>query len=159
VSAQDKATGKSQKITITASTNLSESDIDRMVRDAEQHAAEDQQRREVVEARNTADQVVYQTEQSLANLNGQVSAENRSEIEAKINELRAAMNGNDLNRIQSLTDEVQQAAMAIGQAAYGQPNSPDGANANGYQASGGHSNGKATANDDEDIVEGEFEAA
>jgi molecular chaperone DnaK len=156
VSAQDKATGKSQEITITASTNLSESDIDRMVRDAEQHAAEDQQRRDLVEARNTADQVVYQTEQSLANLNGQVSAESRTEIEGKIVDLREAMNGNDLTRINSLTEEIQQAAMAIGQAAYGQP---DGAEANGYQANGGYANGQSATGDDEDVVEGEFEAA
>lgn len=148
VSAQDKATGKSQAITITASTNLNEADIDRMVRDAEQHAAEDQKRRELVEARNTAEQVVYQTEETLTNLNGQVSAENRAMIERKLQDLKEVAQQDDVSRIRSLTDEVQQAAMTLGQAAYQQQ--PDGAQAD----STGHVNG-----DDEDIVEGEFEAA
>jgi len=151
VSAQDKATGQSQSITITASTNLSEADIDRMVREAEQNATADQQRRELVEARNAADQVIYQTEKSLGNLNGQVPEATRQELESKISELKEAMQGENPQRIQQLVSEVQQASMAIGQAAYGEPS------ANG--TSGSAHNGQATTGSDEDVIEGEFEAA
>lgn len=147
VSATDKATGKSQQITITASTNLSESDVERMVQEAEKHAAEDERHRRLIEARNQADHVIYETEKSLGSYNGQVPASQRQEIEAKIAELKEAMNGEDASRIQQLTQEVQQANMAIGQAVHQAGN---GASASG-EASGD--------SDDEDIVEGEFEAA
>ncbi|MCB8920736.1 MAG: molecular chaperone DnaK [Ardenticatenaceae bacterium] len=140
VTAKDKATGKSQAITITASTNLSNADIDRMVREADQHKAEDQQRRELIEARNAADQVVYQTEKSLESLNGQVPAEMRSQLETQIAELKNALSGEDTAHIKQLTAEIQQHMMQIGQAAY-----QDGTAQN--EAS------------DEGIVEGEFEAA
>jgi molecular chaperone DnaK len=142
VTAKDRATGKSQAIAITASTNLNESDIQRMVREAEQNASADQQRRELIESRNTADQMIYQTEKSLSNLNGQAPAETRQQLERQIAELREAMNGEDSERIRQLTAAVQQTAMAISQAAY--------------------QNGEATGNgsgSDEDIVEGEYEAA
>lgn len=142
VTAQDKATGKSQHITITASTNLSDADVERMVREAEQNAAADQQRRELIEARNTADQVIYQTEKSLGNVNGAAPSDLREQVESKIATLREAVNGEDAARIQQLTAEVQQAAMALSQAAY---ESGDGST--------------PTADDDEDIVEGEFETA
>ncbi|MGD2050241.1 MAG: molecular chaperone DnaK [Chloroflexota bacterium] len=147
VSATDKATGKSQQITITASTNLSESDVEQMVQEAEKHAAEDEHRRRLIEARNQADHVIYETEKSLGSYNGQVPASQRQELEAKIADLKEAMNGEDAGRIQQLTQEVQQASMAIGQAVHQAGN---GASASGE--AGGES-------DDEDIVEGEFEAA
>ncbi len=146
VTAQDKATGKRQEITITASTNLSESDIDKMVSEAEKNAAADQQRRDLIEARNTADQVIYQTERSLQSLNGQAPAAAREQAEVKISALKEALAGDDVARIRQLTAEVQQAAMAIGEAAYeSQPdtNVPD----------------MDAESSDEDIVEGEFEAA
>ncbi|MCA9949156.1 MAG: molecular chaperone DnaK [Anaerolineales bacterium] len=148
VNAKDRATGKEQAITITASTNLSDSDIDRMVSEAERNAAEDQKRRELIEARNTADQVIYQTEKSLNGLNGQVPATTRTEVEQQIADLRTALQGDDAEHIKQLTAAVQQAAMAVGQAAYQQDGS---AGANGSSA--------GTPNPDEDIVEGEFEAA
>ncbi len=145
VTAQDKATGKSQAITITASTNLSESDIERMVQEADQHKAEDEQRRELVEARNMADQAIYQTEKSLESLNGQAPAEVRSQIESKIAELKEALKGEDAARMKQLTAEIQQLMMQIGQAAY-QTGTPE------------QGNGSGSAND-EDVVEGEFESA
>jgi molecular chaperone DnaK len=145
VSAQDKATGKSQAITITASTNLNESDIDRMVREADQNAAEDQKRRETIEVRNTADQVIYQTEKSLQSLNGQAPAEVREQVESKISALKEALNGEDVERIKQLTGEVQQASMSLGEAMYqGDP----GSSANGSQDGV-----------EEDFIEGEFETA
>jgi len=149
VTAKDKATGRSQEITITASTNLTDSDIDRMVRDAEQHAQADQQRRTLVEARNAADQVIYQTEKSLGSLNGQVPDAARQEVETKVSDLREAMSGEDADRIQQLVAEVQQASMAIGEAAYA------GSNGSAPDANGA----SAGQPDDEDIVEGEYEAA
>jgi molecular chaperone DnaK len=145
VTAKDKATGKSQAITITASTNLNESDIDRMVREAEQNASKDQERRELIEARNTADQVIYQTEKSLQNLNGQAPSALREQVENKISALKDAMNSEDSARIKQLTAEVQQAAMAIGEAA--------------YQTDNTGANGPAPETEEEDFVEGEFEAA
>jgi molecular chaperone DnaK len=118
-----------------------------MVQEAEKHAAEDEHRRRLIEARNQADHVIYETEKSLGSYNGQVPASQRQELEAKIAELKEAMNGEDAGRIQQLTQEVQQASMAIGQAVHQAGN---GASASGE--AGGES-------DDEDIVEGEFEAA
>ena len=145
VTAKDKATGKSQAITITASTNLSEADIDRMVREAELHRAEDEKRRELVEARNAADQIVYQTEKSLGSLNGQAPAPVRAQVESKLAELKEAMKGENTARIKQLTADVQQLMMQLGQAAYTQ--------SSGAQA--GHS----ASSRDEDVVEGEYETA
>ncbi len=145
VTAQDKATGKSQAITITASTNLNEADIERMVREADLHKAEDQQRRTLVEARNVADQTIYQTEKSLEGLNGQAPAEVRTQIESKITALKEALQGEDVTLMKQLTAEIQQLMMQIGQSAY-QTGTPE----------GNSDSGRA---EDEDIVEGEFEAA
>jgi molecular chaperone DnaK len=152
VTAQDKATGQSQAITITASTNLNDTDIDRMVREAEQNASNDQQRRDGIEARNMADQVIYQTEKSLQNLNGQAPAELREQVESKISDLKAAINSDDTERIKQLTGEVQQAAMAIGEAAY----QAEGSSANG---SGSSTDNGSAPGVEEDFVEGEFETA
>jgi molecular chaperone DnaK len=153
VSATDKATGKSQQIAITATTNLTESDVDRMVAEAEQNAAEDQRRRSLIEARNAADHLVYQTEKNLSTLNGQAPANLREQLESKLTELKEAVKGENVGRIQSLTQEVQQASMAIGQAAY-QPgpetNGQNGTNSGAMDTDGAQ---------DEDIVEGEFESA
>ncbi len=153
VSAKDKATGKSQAITITASTNLNDSDIDRMVREADQNAAEDQKRRETIEVRNTADQVIYQTEKSLQSLNGQAPAEVREQVEGKVSALKEALNSEDVERIKQLTGEVQQASMSLGEAMYqGDPGSANGSN--GSSGSSGSSDGV-----EEEFIEGEFETA
>jgi molecular chaperone DnaK len=148
VSATDKASGKSQQITITASTNLNEADVKRMVTEAEQHAAEDRRLRELIEARNMADQVVYQAEKSLNNLNGQAPDGLRQEMESKIAQLQDAVKGEDTTRIRQLTQEVQQAAMAVGQA--------DHQAASDTHTAGTNGSGRTT--EGEEIVEGEFEA-
>ena len=119
VTAQDKASGKKQEIAIQATTNLTARDIDRMVHEAEQHASEDQSRRELIEARNMADQVTYQTEKNLENLAGSVPAEVREQVEAKLSSLKEAAKGEDLQRIRQLINEVQQASLAVGEAAHG----------------------------------------
>ena len=152
VSATDKATGKSQQIAITATTNLTEGDVERMVSEAQQHAAEDQRRRNLIEARNAADHLIYQTEKNLSTLNGQAPDNLRQQLESKLAELKEALKGEDLNRIQTLTQEVQQASMAIGQAAY-----QAGAQSNGHTGAPGATG--PTGGADEDIVEGEFENA
>jgi len=157
VNATDKATGKSQQITITASTNLSDRDVDDMVRQAEQHAADDQHRKELIEARNAADHVIYQVEKSLSGLNGQAPDHLRQPLETKITELRDAMASEDINRIRQLTNEVQQASMAIGEAAYGATSEQGGPSPSGNGAS--QPGTAEAARDGEDVIEGEFEEA
>ena len=145
VTAKDRATGRSQQVTITASTNLNESEIQRMVKEAESHAGEDQRRRELIEARNVADQMIYQTEKSLGQMNGDAPAGGRVGLESQIAELREAMQGEDTDRIRRLTETVQQTAMSLGEAM--------------YQQQGDAAGHAETENRDEDVVEGEFEAA
>lgn len=152
VSATDKATGTSQQIAITASTNLSDLEVDDMVKQAEQHAAEDRRRKELIEARNSADHVLYQVEKSLSGLNGQAPDHLRQPLEAKIADLKEAIVGEDANRIRHLTEEVQQASMAFGEAAYQTGSAQNG---NGAADDGA----SETLNEDEDVVEGEFETA
>ena len=151
VSAKDKATGKEQKITITATTNLSENDVEQLVREAKQHEAEDRKRKELVEARNTADQLIYQMEKMLRDLGDKVSASDRERIEPIIKDLKQAKNGDDAGRIKHLIEQLQQASYAIGQQMYAQQQQ-DGAQA--QQAAGGQAQQKK---DDEDVVEGEFQ--
>ena len=155
VGATDKATGKSQEITITASTNLSDSDVDQMIHDAEKHSAQDEKKRQLINARNSADQIIYQTEKNLSSLNGQAPASLQQDLEVKINELKEATKGEDLTLIQRLTSEIQQASMALGEAMYS-----GGTGGDGQETDGNGSNGSypSTENEDEDIVEGEFEA-
>jgi molecular chaperone DnaK len=145
VTAKDRATGRSQQVAITASTNLNEAEIQRLVREAETHAADDQRRRELIEARNAADQVIYQTEKSLAELNGS-AAGGRGEVDAQIAQLREALNTEDTARIRQLTEAVQRAAMTLGEAAYRQQSAE--------QTGATEQTGR-----DEDVVEGEYEAA
>jgi molecular chaperone DnaK len=142
VSARDKATGKEQRITITASTNLSKQEVERLVKDAERYAAEDRRRRELAEVRNQADTLIYQAEKSLRELGDGVPLPDRSRIEALISDLRQAMSGEDLARIRQLTEALQQMVSALAQQAYA-------GQAAGQGQSGGTPRGGNT-------VEGEF---
>ena len=157
VSAKDKATGKEQKITITASTNLSQSDVERMVREAKQYEAEDRRKRELIEARNTADAVVYQTEKALRELGDKVPESDRRTIESKIEALKQAMPGDDVHQIRRLTEEVQQASYALGQQMYAQQAAASAGSAPGYGTNGDQ--GSSGASTDEDVIEGEFTEA
>ncbi|HHJ07544.1 MAG TPA: molecular chaperone DnaK [Anaerolineae bacterium] len=153
VTAQDKATGKEQKITITASTNLNDSDIDRMVREAEQNADADRERKAAIEARNMADSLVYQAEKTLSDLGDKVDAALKADVEQKISDVKAALEGDDKARIVSASEALQQALAQVGQAAYQQPGAaPGGAapGAQGYQQPGG------SAPADDDVIDGEF---
>jgi len=120
VSAKDKATGREQKITITASSGLSKNEIDRMVREAEQHAADDKARKEQVEQRNQADTMAYTAEKALKDLGDKVPAATRSDVESKIQAVREALKGSDLAEIRRTSDALSQALQQLGSAAYQQ---------------------------------------
>ncbi len=120
VTAKDKATGKEQKVTITASTNLNKGDIDRMVQEARQHEAEDKKRRELIDAKNTADNLVYQTEKALRDLGDKVPGAEAQNIQGKIDELKSAAQSDDINRIKSASEQVEQAFHALSQQLYAQ---------------------------------------
>lgn len=109
VSATDKATGKEANITITASTNLSDAEIDKAVKEAEQFAEEDKKRKEAIEVKNNAEQTVYQTEKTLNELGDKVSAEEKSEIEAKIEEVKKVKDGDDIEAIKKAMEDLTQA--------------------------------------------------
>ena len=118
VSAQDKATGREQKITITASSGLTKEEVERMVREAERHAEEDRRRKEEAEARNNADSMAYTAEKTLRELGDKVPADIRSEVEGKIAAVRSALQGQDIYRIRSTTQELSEALQRIGAAMY-----------------------------------------
>ena len=127
VTARDKATGREQKITISGSSGLSQGEVERMVREAEQHAQEDRQRREEIETRNRADSLAYQAERTLRDVGDRISADLRSEIENNIRAVRDALAGSDLTRIRTAADELERAMQRIGQEVYSQPGTTAGA--------------------------------
>jgi molecular chaperone DnaK len=118
VTAKDKATGKEQQIRIQASGGLSDADIDKMVKDAEAHAADDKKRREIVEAKNAGESLVHQTEKSLADYGDKVSAADKSAVESAIAALKTTLEGDDAEAIQSATNALMQASMKLGEAMY-----------------------------------------
>jgi molecular chaperone DnaK len=150
VMARDKATGNEQKVTITASTNLEEKDVDRMVDEAKQHEAEDRKRRELADARNAADAIAYQAEKALGELGDKVPANDRDRIEKGIADLREAIEGDDIDKIKRLTEEVQQASYALGQQMYAQQEGPQ---------AGGEPGDEGGPEEEGDVVEGEFREA
>jgi len=153
VGARDKATGKEQKVTITASTNLNKGDVERMVNEAKKNEAADRRQRELVEARNNADTLAYTAEKALRDLGDRVPGNDRQNIEKKIAALREAIKGDDVARIRQLSEEVQQASYALGQMA-GQPGGPQ----SGSQ-SGGSNRPGGNGRDEGEVVEGEFRDA
>lgn len=150
VKAIDKATGKEQEVTITASTNLSSDDVERMVQEAKKHEGEDQKLRELAEARNNGDNLAYQAEKALNELGDKVPDNDRQSIESKITTLREAIQGDDIGKIKSLTEEVQQASYALSQQLYAQQAPPEAGESAG--------DGGSTEEED-DVVEGEFREA
>ena len=126
VSAKDRATGKEQKIAITASTNLNKQDIDRMIKEAERNAAEDRRRKELIDARNTADTLTYQAEKALQELGDKMPYEERGRIEKQINDLREAMKGDDVNRMRQLSETLEQMVHSLGQQVYAAQPQPEG---------------------------------
>jgi len=118
VSAKDKATGKEQQIKIQASGGLSDVDIEKMVKEAESNAAEDKKKKELVEARNHADSLVYSTEKSLTEFGDKVSADDKKKIEDDIAAVKAALEKGDAEEIKKLTQELVQSSMKLGEAVY-----------------------------------------
>ena len=147
VTAKDKATGKEQKVTITASTNLDKSDIDNMVEQAKAHEADDKKRREMIDLKNSADNLGYQTEKTLKELGDKVSDDDRKDIEGKIEALKKAAEGDDADAIKKTTEDLQNAFNAISQQLYQQEE----------QAAPptGDMGGAPAGEDDDDIIEGE----
>ena len=118
VSAKDKATGKEQQIRIQASGGLSDSDIEQMVQDAEANAEDDKKQRELIEARNQAESMIHQTEGTLKDLGGDVPAEDKTAVEAAIDDLKSVLDGDDKEAISEKTNTLMQASMKLGEMAY-----------------------------------------
>lgn len=151
VVAKDKATSKEQSIQITASTNLSDDEVDRLVREAKDNETMDLQQRQLVESRNAADSLIYATEKSVKDLGDKVPLSDREQIEQTIVELRAAMEGTEHERITSLTEQLQQASSALAQQVYQQQAEENGAG----PGAAGEADGTGTP-DEDDVVEGEY---
>ena len=152
VSAKDKGTGREQKIQIQASSGLSEDDIDKMVKDAEEHAAEDKARKEKVEILNQADSLVHATEKTLEEAGDKVGDDVKAPIETALNELKEAKEGDDVEAIKAKMEALQAASMKLGEALYAQ--------SQGDQADTG-AEGESQAQDDaaadDDVVDADFE--
>jgi len=153
VMAKDKATGKEQSVKITASTNLANDEVERLVREAKQHEEEDKRQKELAEARNAADNLVYITEKSLKDLGDKIPTNDRATIENLVEELKQVKDSGELARIRSLTEQLQQATNALAQQMYAQSGADDGGMPGGQP--GGQPGGGRTASDD-DVVEGEY---
>ena len=149
VSAKDLGTGKEQHISITASTNMSKDDIDKAVKEAEQYAAEDKKRKEDIDARNEADQLVYQSEKALGEFGDKVDASEKDAVNTKINELKEALKGEDIEAIKSKKDELQKAFYDVAGKVYQQQAAAQqGADANATDA--------GNANPDDNVVDADY---
>ena len=145
VSAKDLGTGKEQQISITASTNLSQADIDKAVKEAEQFAAEDKARKDEVDTHNNAEHTIYQTEKTLNELGDKISADEKASIQAAVDKLKEVNKGTDVQAIKDATEEVQKAFYAVSEKLYQQAN-PQG------QAQGGY-----TQPGDDGVVDADYE--
>mgnify|MGYP006285563579 CR=1 FL=1 len=155
VTAQDKATGRSQNITITASSGLSEDEVEQMRQDAERHAEEDRKRRELIEAKNRADNMVYSAEKTLKDLGDKVPADLKQKVEDAASKVREIKDGEDLDAIKKVTDELAAVLQQFGSAAYQQEQQAEGKEA-APETEGGPSSEDDSGSDDEDVVDGEF---
>lgn len=154
VSAVDKGTGKEANITITASTNLSDDEIDKAVKEAEKYAEEDKKRKESIEVKNTAEQTVYQTEKTLQELGDKVSAEDKQNIESKVNALKEVKDGTDLEAIKKAMDELNQAFYAVSSKMYQQNGEAQG---QGFDPNNMGGAGQEQAPHDDNVVDADFE--
>jgi molecular chaperone DnaK len=148
VTAKDQATNKEQRITIQASTNLKDDEINQMIKDAESHASDDKKRKEEAEIKNNADALVYQVEKQLADLGDKIPQTDRDRTQKLLDELRDALKNNEQARVKSLSEQLQQAAYALSTQAYEQ-------SAAAAQAASG-TGGDGTEKADDDVIEAEF---
>ncbi|MDJ0780396.1 MAG: molecular chaperone DnaK [Desulfosarcinaceae bacterium] len=156
VSAKDQATAKEQSIQITASSGLTQEEIEKAVKEAELHAEEDKAKKDLIEARNHADALIYNTEKSLKDLGDKVDADTRAKVEAAIEPLRKAMEGDDAAEIKRLSDELTQASHKVAEAMYQQASAEGQA---GPEGAGGAGAADANANPgaEDDVVDADFE--
>jgi len=155
VSAKDTATGKEQSIQITASSGLSKEEIDELIKDAELHAEDDKKKRELVDARNHADALIYSTEKSIKDLGDKVDAETKSKVEATIEPLKKAMEGDDAEEIKRLSEELTQSSHKLAEAMYQQASQTDDQQQAGAGAAGQEQAGPSAP--DDDVVDADFE--
>jgi molecular chaperone DnaK len=157
VSAKDVATGKSQSITITGSSNLTKSEIDRMMREAAEHAEEDRRLTELARARNDGDALIYQTERTLRELGEKVPGDMKLRIETAINDLKSVLKSEDINEIQRRTEELRSAGYALSEMLYQQTS----AGASGQQSDSEQAAGAGTTrpNDGDDVIDSEFKSS
>ena len=158
VSAKDMATSKEQSIQITASSGLSKEEIDKLIKDAELHADDDKKKRELVDARNTGDALIYSTEKSIKDLGEKVDAATKSNVDEAISRLKKAMEGEDTSEIKKLTDELTQTSHKLAEAMYKQASQQQTGQAGDQQAGGaaGASQEKRSKGE-EDVVDADFE--
>ncbi|MEQ8586544.1 MAG: molecular chaperone DnaK [Thalassobaculaceae bacterium] len=156
VSAKDKATGKEQQIRIQASGGLSDSDIEQMIKDAESNAAEDKKRRELIEARNQADNAIHATEKTLADYGDKVDPADKAAVESDLAALKTAMEGEDVEDIQAKLQALQQSSMKLGEAMYKAQQEAGDAGASEAGAEGGAGEQSGSGNAD-DVVDADFE--
>jgi molecular chaperone DnaK len=152
VSAKDKATNKEQSIQITASSGLSQEEIDELIKDAEMHAEDDRKKKDLVEARNTADALVYSTEKSIKDLGDKIDSDTKSKVEDAIAALKTAMDGEDAQEIKRLSEELTQASHKLAEAMYQQASQ-----ANQEQQANPGEEAAGAAQPDEDVVDADFE--
>jgi len=126
VSAKDKGTGKEQKITITASSGLSKEEVEQLTKDAEMHAADDAKKREEVEAKNTADTLVYTAEKTLREQGDKISSDLKEQVEGKVAAVRSALQGSDMDHLRSTVQELSEVLQQVGAAVYQQQEPPPG---------------------------------
>ena len=156
VSAMDKGTGKEANITITASTNLSDEEVERAVKEAEKFAEEDKKRKDSIETKNNADQVLYQTEKTLEELGDKVSADDKAKVNAKLDALKAVKDGEDLEAIKKAMDELTQEFYAISSKIYADANAQGAAGNAGFDPNNMGGANQGTAHDD-NVVDADFE--
>ncbi|MBW2023013.1 MAG: molecular chaperone DnaK [Deltaproteobacteria bacterium] len=157
VSAKDLGTGKEQSIKITASSGLSEEEIEKLVKDAELHAEEDRKKRELVDARNNADSLIYTTEKSLKEVEDKVDEATKDNIKQAIERLRKAMEGDNAEEIKRLTDELTQASHKLAEAMYAKASQQQQAQAGGGASSASGAGSSSGGSSDEDVVDADFE--
>ena len=158
VAAKDRATGKENKITITASSGLSKDDIDKAVKEAQSHETEDKQRREEIEVRNRADNLAYATEKSLKDLGDKIPADTKAELESKVKAVRDALAGSDVEAVKNATETLMQASHRMAEQAYkAAGGAPGDAGQAGAQPGGQPGEQQGGAGKKDDVVDAEFE--
>jgi len=157
VSAKDLATGKEQSIRITASSGLSKEEIERLIKDAERHAEEDRKKKELVEARNQADTLIYTTEKSIKDLGDKVDAATKSTIESAIASLKKAMEGDNAQEIKRLSEELMNASHKLAETMYQKASAQQGPGAGPGGASAGSTGSQPHPGGSDDVVDADFE--